>query len=61
MRTLMMIIGLMLLVGCVATTTQSNRYYDEKGKYIGKSETNETGTRYYDTRGKYLGRSTPQK
>jgi hypothetical protein len=38
------------------TTT---RYYDERGKFIGKSETQKDGKseRFYDEKGKYTGKS----
>jgi hypothetical protein len=37
----------------------NTRYYNEKGKFIGKSETQNDGKseRYYDEKGKYTGKS----
>ena len=44
-----------IFAGEKATT----RYYDERGKYVGKSETQKNGTseRFYDEKGKYTGKS----
>ena len=56
----LIIILCMLTLSCVHTDKgTTTRYYNEKGKYVGKSEaqSNRSPERFYNAKGKFIGKS----
>ena len=46
-----------LLVPLGDATAQTARHYDERGRYLGRSEASGGTTRHYNAQGRYTGRS----
>lgn len=58
MKTILSIMIMVMLAGCVSSPyREKTRYYDQLGTYKGYSTESEGVTRYYDRLGSYQGKS----